>query len=57
MKNKVWFSGPDFLWKTSHERPLMPNNLGDISKDIEVKDDPFLTADLRANCVNTIYIC
>ncbi|XP_043220311.1 uncharacterized protein LOC122389655 [Amphibalanus amphitrite] len=59
-KNQEWFSGPEFLWKESHEWPLTPNNLGDITEDIEVKrerkKEQLPNTDLRANCTNVITV-
>ena len=37
IKNKGWFSGPNFLGKKNMNGPLIPNNLGDVSEDKEVK--------------------
>ena len=62
----TWFTGPDFLWKQSCEWPAIPENLGDISQDMEVRRDrhshreeqPVTAslligpADLKASCVN-----
>ena len=51
IQNKAWFSGPDFLWEQMCQWPVTPENLGEISEDIEVRR-PQENEQLRANCVN-----